>query len=200
MGAGWQINEHNAFGIELFNAKDRVDRFAEAIEITARMLSEERVTFAGKHFNITNAPCEPKPVQSPLPILVGTGGPRMLRLTARFAQEWNTWGPPAGAGVVIQKLNEACEKEQRDPATIHKSVQALFFVTPNEAAADSLRDKVPAERSIVGTTAQIVDAIGEYKNQGFDEVIVPDFTLGGSAEQRLEAYNTIWNEVASHFR
>jgi probable F420-dependent oxidoreductase len=200
MGAGWQINEHNAFGIELFNAKDRVDRFAEAIEITARMLSEERVTFTGKHFNITNAPCEPKPVQSPLPILVGTGGPRMLRLTARFAQEWNTWGPPAGAGVVIQKLNEACEKEQRDPATIHKSVQALFFVTPTEAAADSLRDKVPAERSIVGTTAQIVDAIGEYKNQGFDEVIVPDFTLGGSAEQRLEAYNTIWNEVASHFR
>jgi probable F420-dependent oxidoreductase len=200
MGAGWQINEHNAFGIELFNAKDRVDRFADAIEITARMLSEERVTFAGKHFNITNAPCEPKPVQSPLPILVGTGGPRMLRLTARFAQEWNTWGPPAGAGVVIQKLNEACEKEQRDPATIHKSVQALFFVTPNEAAADSLRDKVPAERSIVGTTAQIVDAIGEYKDQGFDEVIVPDFTLGGSAEQRLEAYNTIWNEVASHFR
>jgi alkanesulfonate monooxygenase SsuD/methylene tetrahydromethanopterin reductase-like flavin-dependent oxidoreductase (luciferase family) len=79
-------------------------------------------------------------------------------------------------------------------------VQALFFVTPNEAAADSLRDKVPAERSIVGTTAQIVDAIGEYTAQGFDEVIVPDFTLGGSAEQRLEAYSTIWNEVASHFR
>ena len=200
MGAGWQINEHNAFGIELFDAKARVDRFAEAIEITSRMLSEERVTFAGQHFTITNAPCEPKPVQSPLPILVGTGGPRMLRLTARFAQEWNTWGPPAGAGAVLQKLNVACEKEGRDPATVHKSVQALFFVAPDAAAADALRGKVPAERSIVGTTSQIVDAIGEYKSQGFDEVIVPDFTLGATAEQRLDTYNTIWNEVASHFR
>lgn len=200
MGAGWQINEHNAFGVELFGPKDRVDRFAEAIEITSRMLSDDRVTFTGKHFTITNAPCEPKPISSPLPILVGTGSPRMLRLTARFAQEWNTWGPPSGAGVVIQKLNEACEKEGRDPATMRKSVQALFFITPDEASAESLRAKVPAERSVVGTTSQIVDAIAEYQALGFDEVCVPDFTLGGTAEQRRESYSTFWNEVASHFR
>lgn len=200
MGAGWQVNEHNAFGVELFGPKDRVDRFAEAIEITSRMLSEERVTFTGQHFTITNAPCEPKPIASPLPILVGTGGARMLRLTARFAQEWNTWGPPSGAGAVIQKLNEACEKEGRDPATVRKSVQALFFITPDEASAESLRTKVPAERSVVGTTSQIVDAIAEYQALGFDEVCVPDFTLGGSPEQRRESYSTFWNEVASHFR
>jgi alkanesulfonate monooxygenase SsuD/methylene tetrahydromethanopterin reductase-like flavin-dependent oxidoreductase (luciferase family) len=124
----------------------------------------------------------------------------MLRLTARFAQEWNTWGPPAGAGVVIQKLNEACEKEGRDPATMRKSVQALFFITPDEASAESLRGKVPAERSVVGTTSQIVDAIAEYQQLGFDEVCVPDFTLGGTAEQRRESYNTFWTEVASHLR
>lgn len=118
MGAGWQINEHTAFGIELFEAKARVDRFAEAIEIVKSMLSQERTTFSGEHFSITNAPCEPKPVQSPLPILVGTGGARMLRLTARFAQEWNTWGTPEVAGGVIAKLREACEKEGRDPATV----------------------------------------------------------------------------------
>lgn len=200
MGAGWQVNEHTAFGVELFGPKDRVDRFAEAIEITSRMLSEDRVTFTGKHFTITNAPCEPKPVASPLPILVGTGGARMLRLTARFAQEWNTWGPPSGAGAVIKKLNEACEKEGRDPATVRKSVQALFFITPDEASAESLRAKVPAERSVVGTTSQIVDAIAEYQALGFDEVCVPDFTLGGSPEQRRESYTTFWNEVASHFR
>jgi alkanesulfonate monooxygenase SsuD/methylene tetrahydromethanopterin reductase-like flavin-dependent oxidoreductase (luciferase family) len=94
MGAGWQVNEHRAFGIELFDAKDRVDRFAEAIEIVTSMLANERTTFKGRHFEITDCPCEPKPVQRPLPILVGTGGPRMLRLTARFAQEWNTWGDP----------------------------------------------------------------------------------------------------------
>lgn len=200
MGAGWQINEHTAFGIELFGNKDRVDRFAEAIEITSRMLSEDRVSFAGKHFTIIDTPCEPKPVQSPLPILVGTGGPRMLRLTARFAQEWNTWGPPEGAGEVMQKLREACDKEGRDINTMRKSVQALFFVTPDEASAENLKTKVPMERSIVGTTSQIVDAIGQYVDQGFDEVCVPDFTLGGSAAQRLDAYGSIWANIASQFQ
>ena len=200
MGAGWQINEHTAFGIELFGNKDRVDRFAEAIEITSRMLSEDRVSFTGKHFTIIDAPCEPKPVQSTLPILVGTGGPRMLRLTARFAQEWNTWGPPEGAGQVMQKLREACDKEGRDINTMRKSVQALFFVTPDEASAESLKTKVPMERSIVGTTSQIVDAIGQYVDQGFDEVCVPDFTLGGSAAQRLDAYGSIWANIASQFQ
>ena len=200
MGAGWQINEHTAFGIELFGNKDRVDRFAEAIEITSRMLSEDRVSFAGKHFTVINTPCEPKPVQSTLPILVGTGGPRMLRLTARFAQEWNTWGPPEGAGEVMQKLREACDKEGRDINTMRKSVQALFFVTPDEASAENLKTKVPMERSIVGTTSQIVDAIGQYVDQGFDEVCVPAFTLGGSAAQRLDAYGSIWANIASQFQ
>ena len=200
MGAGWQVNEHNAFGIDLFEAGPRVDRFAEAIEIVSRMLSEDRLTFAGKHFTITNAPCEPKPVQSTLPILVGTGGPRMLRLTARFAQEWNTWGTPDTAASVIKNLVAACEKEGRDPATIRKSVQALVFITPDEATTESLRSKVPIERSIVGTTSQLVEEVKRYVDLGFDEICVPDFTLGGSAEQRLDAYGTFWSEVASHFR
>ena len=200
MGAGWQVNEHKAFGIELFDAKPRVDRFAEAIEIVRSMLSQERTTFKGEHFTITNAPCEPKPVQSPLPILVGTGGARMLRLTARFAQEWNTWGTPEVAGGVIKKLREACEKEGRDPATVRTSVQPLFFITPSEDAAEKLKAHVPADRAVVGTPAQIVDAVAEYKALGFDEICVPDFTMGATPEERLEKYGIFWNEVASQFR
>jgi len=200
MGAGWQINEHKAFGIELFDAKPRVDRFAEAIEIVSSMLSQERTTFKGEHFTISNAPCEPKPVQSPLPILVGTGGTRMLRLTARFAQEWNTWGTPEVAGAVIKKLREACEKEGRDPATVRTSVQPLFFITPTEDAAEKLKAHVPADRSVLGTPAQLVDAVGEYKALGFDEICVPDFTMGATPEERLEKYGIFWNEVASQFR
>ena len=200
MGAGWQVNEHKAFGIELFDAKPRVDRFAEAIEIVRSMLSQERTTFKGEHFTMTNAPCEPKPVQSPLPILVGTGGARMLRLTARFAQEWNTWGTPEVAGGVIKKLREACEKEGRDPATVRTSVQPLFFITPSEDAAEKLKAHVPADRAVVGTPAQIVDAVAEYKALGFDEICVPDFTMGATPEERLEKYGIFWNEVASQFR
>ena len=200
MGAGWQVNEHKAFGIELFDAKPRVDRFAEAIEIVSSMLSQERTTFKGEHFTITNAPCEPKPVQSPLPILVGTGGTRMLRLTARFAQEWNTWGTPEVAGGVIKNLRIACEKEGRDPAAVRTSVQPLFIVVADQEAGDTLRPHVPADRSVVGTPSQLVDAVGEYKELGFDEICVPDFTMGATPEERLEKYGVFWHEVASQFR
>jgi alkanesulfonate monooxygenase SsuD/methylene tetrahydromethanopterin reductase-like flavin-dependent oxidoreductase (luciferase family) len=100
----------------------------------------------------------------------------------------------------MQKLREACDKEGRDINTMRKSVQALFFVTPDEASAENLKTKVPMERSIVGTTSQIVDAIGQYVDQGFDEVCVPDFTLGGSAAQRLDAYGSIWTNIASQFQ
>lgn len=200
MGAGWQVNEHKAFGIELFDAKARVDRFAEAIEIVVSMLSQERTTFAGQHFTITNAPCEPKPVQEPLPILVGTGGARMLRLTARFAQEWNTWGTPEVAGGVIANLKTACEKESRDFSTVRKSVQPLFFIVNDDASAEKLRALVPADRSVVGTTAQLVDAVGQYKELGFDEICVPDFTMGQTPSERSDNYEKFWNEVASQFR
>lgn len=200
MGAGWQVNEHKAYGIDLLEAKPRVDRFAEAIEIVKSLLANERTTFHGQHFDITNAPCEPKPVQTTLPILVGTGGNRMLRLTARFAQEWNTWGTPEVAGGVLQKLREACEKEGRDPATVRSSVQPLFFITPTDESAEKLSAVVPADRSVVGTVSQIVDAVGEYKELGFDEICVPDFTLGANASERSHSYATFWNEVAVHFR
>ena len=199
MGAGWQINEHEAFGIELFGAKDRVDRFAEAIEIVVSMLSQPRTTFHGKHFDITDAPCEPKPLQSPLPILVGTGGARMLRLTARFAQEWNTWGTPETTRPVMDKLLAACEKEGRDPATVRKSVQALFFIAPDAATADKIREKAPADRAVVGTIEQLNEAIEQYRAIGFDEVCVPDFTLGADAQARRDSYSAFMSGVARNF-
>ncbi len=200
MGAGWQVNEHKAFGIELFDAKDRVDRFAEAIEIVSSMLANDRTTFSGRHFTITDAPCEPKPVQSPLPILVGTGGPRMLRLTARFAQEWNTWGTPETTKPVMERLVAACEKEGRDPATVRKSVQALFFIAADDATADKIREKAPADRAVVGTIERLNEAVAEYAALGFDEVCVPDFTLGATPEARRQSYSTFMSGVAANFR
>jgi alkanesulfonate monooxygenase SsuD/methylene tetrahydromethanopterin reductase-like flavin-dependent oxidoreductase (luciferase family) len=154
----------------------------------------------GTYFTITNAPCEPKPVQNPLPILVGTGGARMLRLTARFAQEWNTWGTPEVAATVIANLRTACEKESRDFSTVRKSVQPLFFIVNDDASAEKLRAVVPADRSVVGTTSQLVDAVGQYKELGFDEICVPDFTMGQSPSERSDNYEKFWNEVAVHFR
>jgi len=191
MGAGWQINEHRAYGIELEAPKQRVDRFEEAIQIVRSLMGQDRTTFDGDVYTITDAPSDPAPIQSPLPILVGTGSPRMLRITARFADEWNTWGGPSMAAGARDKFNAACESVDRDPASMWTSVQALVFVTDDDAEAEKILAGGMGTRSIAGTPDRLVEIIGEYAELGFDEFIVPDFNLGGTPEARREALERI---------
>jgi probable F420-dependent oxidoreductase len=195
IGAGWQINEHAAYGIELQEPGPRVTRFEEAIQIIRSLLSQERTDFHGEYYDITDAPADPKPVQSPLPILVGTGSPRMLRITARHADEWNTWGGPEMANGALEKLHTACEQVGRDPSTMWKSAQALVFISDNAELAQNIRGGDMGPRSIVGSTDQLVDELGRYAEVGFDEFIVPDFTLGGTAEERFANYRLLQSDV-----
>jgi probable F420-dependent oxidoreductase len=199
IGAGWQINEHHVYGIELEEPATRVSRFEEAIQIIRSLLNNDVTDFHGDFYDITDAPSNPKPVQSPLPILVGTGSPRMLRITARHADEWNTWGAPDMAGAALTKLHTACEQVERDPSTIWKSTQALVFMTDNDEFAANVKAGDMGERSIIGSNAQLVDEIGQYAELGFDELIVPDFTLGATPEERVAKYHEFRAEVATHF-
>lgn len=199
IGAGWQINEHEAYGIELEEPGVRVSRFEEAIQIIRSLLTEDRTDFHGDFYDITDAAANPKPVQSPLPILVGTGSPRMLRITARHADEWNTWGAPDMAGGALDKLHTACEQVDRDPSTIWKSTQALVFMTDNAEFAANIKGGDMGARSIIGSNAELVDQVGRYAELGFDELIVPDFTLGASPEERVANYREFQSEVATHF-
>ncbi len=184
LGAGWQINEHHAYGIDLEEPGPRVSRFEEAIQIVRSLLDEERTTFHGTYYEISDAPCEPKPVQSPLPILVGTAGPRMLRITARFAQEWNAWGTPELAGEGRTALLAACDDVGRDPATFWTSCQALVALTDDDEVAESARSGPMGRRTIAGSADQLVDLLGRYAEMGFDEFIVPDFTMDDDAGRR----------------
>ena len=184
IGAGWQINEHLAYGIELEPPVTRVDRFEEAIQIVRSLFSNERTTFAGTHYTVTDAPMDPKPVQTPLPILVGTSSPRMLRITASHADEWNTWGAPQLAAANMAKLRSACGRVERDPATLRTSVQALVIITDDQATVDKVRAGAMAERTIVGSIDQVVTEIGAYADLGFDEFIVPDFTFADDTARR----------------
>jgi probable F420-dependent oxidoreductase len=195
IGAGWQINEHHAYGIELQEPGPRVSRFEEAIQIIRSLLNDERTDFHGEFYDITDAPADPKPVQSPLPILVGTGSPRMLRITARHADEWNTWGGPDMAGGALTKLRTACEQVGRDPATLRTSAQALVFISDNAQLAENIAGSDMGARSIVGSADALVEQFGRYAELGFDEFIVPDFTLGGSAEERTANYQILMTEV-----
>lgn len=186
MGAGWQINEHKAYGFDLPAAKVLVDRFEEAIEVTRSLLDKPRTTFEGTHFQLTDAPCEPKPVASPLPILVGAKGPRMLRVVARHADEWNTWGTPESAGAVRAKLLEACEQVGRDPGTIRTSTNLMLDLDgANPGFA----------RTQTGSADQLQDLIGRYVEAGFDEFILPTWNLGKSGAERIERAAQLKAEV-----
>jgi probable F420-dependent oxidoreductase len=184
LGAGWQLNEHHAYGIELEPPGKRVSRFEEAITIVRSMLADDTTTFSGEFYNFIDAPADPKPVQAPLPLLVGTRGPRMLRITARHANEWNTWHAPDLADR-IQALAQACEKTGRDPATMRRSVNALI----------DLGGSAPSGRTLAGSAQQLIDQLGQYAGLGFDEFILPDANLGATVAERADQLARIKAEV-----
>jgi alkanesulfonate monooxygenase SsuD/methylene tetrahydromethanopterin reductase-like flavin-dependent oxidoreductase (luciferase family) len=200
IGAGWQVNEHDAFGFELPAPGERVSRFAEGIEVIHHLLRDHRTNFEGRYYTLTDAPFEPKPVQTPLPILVGTGSPRMLRLTAKWADEWNTWGDPTIVADRTQIFLQACAAVGRDPATIRRSAQAMVFFADSDATRDAIRAKAPEGRSLVGGPNELIDLIGQYVEQGVDEFAIPDFSLGKSPERRMAAYERLQAEVLPAFR
>ena len=197
LGAGWQVNEHEAYGIDLPAPAARVDRFEEAIGVIHSLLTTDRSNHDGQYYRLSDAPFSPQPA-GPLPLLVGTAGPRMLRLTARFASEWNTWGDPDLIRERTVGFLAACEKEGRDPATLHRSAQAMIFLTKDDAVRDKLKSRVPAGRSLVGGVSELVDLLSDYAAQGVDEFAIPDFTLGATAEARREVLETLRTEVLPH--
>ena len=197
LGAGWQVNEHRGYGFELHEPGERVTHFIEAIRVIRELLDNERVNFAGRWYTLTDATFEPKPVQSPLPILVGTSRPRMLRTVARYANSWNTWGNPTLIATVTERFMAACEKEDRDPASIRRSAQALVYITDSDAKRDELLAKINTERAIVGSTAEVVDVMGQYADAGLDEFALPDFNLGASPAKRRETIERFHEEVVS---
>ncbi len=121
LGSGWHDAEYEAFGLP---TDHRVGRFAEDLEIVARLVRGERVTFDGRWRTMRDAALVPRG-QRRVPILVAADGPRMLRLTATWADAWNTaWygAPDAALREQLAALDSACAAVHRDPATIRRTV------------------------------------------------------------------------------
>ena len=198
LGAGWQRNEHERYGIELFGTKDRLDRFAEACAVVRSLTTQERTTFHGRHYRLTDAPMEPKPV-GPLPLLVGGGGERRtLRIAAEHAQEWNVWSTPEVFAHKSAVLDRHCEDLGRDPSEIRRSTQALLLLSDDESFLTRMRDRDLGRSAIIGTPSEVVDIVARYRDAGVDELIVPDFTLG-TGDRRTETLDRFREDVASHF-
>jgi alkanesulfonate monooxygenase SsuD/methylene tetrahydromethanopterin reductase-like flavin-dependent oxidoreductase (luciferase family) len=122
VGAGWLEREHEAYGFPFPPARERVDRFAEAVEIWGLLQRNERTTFLGEHYQLIDAPFEPKPLQPRLPLVIGTNRPRMMRLAARHADVWNAIGTPGEVRALNDTFESLCHAEGHDPAAILRSV------------------------------------------------------------------------------
>ncbi len=182
MGAGWQENEHTAYGIEYGTFTDRFEKLEESLRILRGLRDDDRVDLDGKHYRMTDAPLSPKPVGR-LPILIGGGGEKKtLRMVAQYAEQWNVWGEPDLLEQKIEVLAAHCERLGRDVGEIHKTAVALLFLTDTEEEAAAIRSGGLPRPSIVGTPAMVEDTVAAYAAVGVDELIIPDFTLGAGDE------------------
>jgi F420-dependent oxidoreductase-like protein len=138
IGAGWNEEESSAYGIALGSPRERSDRFEEACQVLIGLLSPGDTTFEGKYYRLTDARCNPKPVQQPHPPICigGNGERRTLRTAARFAQHWNfLGGTPAEFRAKRDILHQHCADIGRDPAGILLSSHVRFEGDPKATAA-----------------------------------------------------------------
>jgi F420-dependent oxidoreductase-like protein len=124
MGAGWQEREHAAYGIPFPSARERVDRFGEALELIRLLETQERTTFHGTYYTLDNAPFEPKPVHGHMPVMVGTAGKRMLRHVARYADYWDGGENPQRFAENAALLQQYCSEIGRNLDEIRFTISA----------------------------------------------------------------------------
>jgi F420-dependent oxidoreductase-like protein len=195
VGAGWQINEHDAYGIDILETKTRLDQFEAACAVLTSLLREERTNFEGGGYRITNAPCDPKPVQARLPLLVGgKGEKRTMRIAARYADEWNAWTTPDEFRQKIDVLERHCDDIGRDPSSIKRSTQALVYLSTDETWLARFRERDPVRPMIVGTPSEVIDQVAAYRDAGVDELIVPDWAMG-RPPRATDTLALFWTEV-----
>jgi F420-dependent oxidoreductase-like protein len=172
LGAGWHVAETEGYGYTFPPVKERLDRLVEGTRIVRSMLTRERTDFDGKYYRAKNAGNYPRPVQARVPIIIGGGGEqRTLRIAARRADGWNV--PYISAESFAHKsrvLDQWCERYDRDPKSIERSVNLHFLMSSSGPAnTDRLR---PGARDggLWGEPQQVIDRIGEYVDGGASRV------------------------------
>jgi probable F420-dependent oxidoreductase len=158
LGCGWHEPEYEAFG---YPFDHRVGRFEEALRIIVPLLHGERVTFDGAYGRVHEAEIRPKPIRRDLPILVAAKGERMLRLTARHADAWQTawFGKPDDRyRERHEALLAACQAEGRDPATLEVTVGI------------AIEGETDADGSLGVDAGTIAAALGAWRDIGADHL------------------------------
>jgi len=150
LGAAWFQQEHEALGIPFPPVAERIKRLGEACEVITRMWTEDAATWKGQYYEIKEAYCNPKPVQKPRPpILIGGGGEQLtLKMVARYADTWNSFGTEDVFRHKLSVLDEHCRAVGRDPQTIEKSVSLPPVLSKDRSKLDAMLVDMAGRRAM----------------------------------------------------
>jgi len=179
LGAGWFNDEHTSYGIPFPALGERFDRLEEQLAIVTGLWGtpiDQTFNFEGKHFQLSNSPALPKPVQSPVPIIIGGGGPkRTPALAARYASEFNL--PFSSQDAFVQqcdRVKAACNEIGRDPNSLAYSTALIVCVGKNDADVKRRAAFLGREvdelklNGVCGTPAEAIEKLQSWKAVGAD--------------------------------
>ncbi len=196
IGAGWYQEEYLAYGYPFPSGGTRIAQLAEGVEIVKRMWTEDEASFAGEHYSIDGAICQPKPLQDPHPpIWIAGGGERKtLRVVATHADYSNFGSEPEVFRRKSEILRGHCEAIGRDFDEIGRTAIWHGIVGSSQADVDAKLTRVAAARNrtveetakayVNGTPTQVADELGKLQDQGCVHVqcYFPDAAWGDSLD------------------
>ncbi len=187
VGAGWHEAEYAAYGYDFLPLPDRLGQLKETLKILRMMWTEDGTSFAGRHFSITNATCNPKPVQAHLPVWVGvsTGTRTLPRYAVELADGLNTVAEPKLCGKIVERAEEVRKEMKRDRSEVTYSAQPLLLagtdseveqIVQKEAermgmSPNGYRKKLREKGCIVGTPEHCAEELRAYARAGVEYLI-----------------------------
>lgn len=184
LGAAWYAREHQAYGIPFPSTATRIRMMGEALQVVKLLWTESKVNFQGRYYTLTDALCQPKPIQRPHPPLwVGGGGERLtLRILAEHADGWDYMAPLPEYGRKLQVLADHCRAVGRDIQSIQKAIHFVLGIDYDRQRAESkavdayLRFGIPAEEvhqsAIIGTPDECIEHLRQYMALGVSHFII----------------------------
>jgi len=178
LGAGWHEPEYRGYGIPFPSRSVRHDQLDEGIQVIRALLTQNSTNFVGKHFQLVDARCNPKPLQKRVPIWVGgVGEKRTLQTAARYADGWNAaYVSPEVFREKCVVLDQWCARVGRDPSTIARTVNVGFYMKTDAARARAERDRFFKEMGpraeervqgmFFGTAEEVAEHVHQYREAG----------------------------------
>ncbi len=172
LGAGWNETEFRGFG---FPFDHRIDRFEEAFTIIRTLLRDGAIDFDGRYFSARDCELLPRPARpGGPPLMVGSVGPRMLRITMPHVDAWNVWfsdtgNTPAGVPPLRKLVDEACRDVGRDPAAVERTVAVLVRLPDGRGRIMGDYAQV-RHRPLEGPSEVIAQELRSYAREGIGAV------------------------------